>query len=122
MLKPVLVECVDRGEDAEASPAGLETRLKYIDMVDPYAHLNEHELAIFERDYPEKAALLSQFAERFRREGAAAVLLRILQAKFADIPDAARARIDGADSQTLVTWSERVLTATSVEQVLGADG
>jgi hypothetical protein len=46
------------------------------------------------------------------------VLLRILQAKFADNPDAARARIDGADSRTLVTWSERVLTATDIEQVI----
>jgi hypothetical protein len=119
---PVLVESADQGEGSEASaPADLETKLKYIDMVDPYVHLNEQELAIFERDYPKEAALLSRFAERYRREGAAAVVLRLLQRKFGEIPDAARTHIDGADSRTLLAWSERILTATTIEQVIGQE-
>ncbi|WP_425338410.1 DUF4351 domain-containing protein [Thiorhodococcus minor] len=79
---------------------------------------------------------MSTFAERFiqqgwergrlegalegRQEGEAAVLLRQLQLKFGELPSAARERVAGADAQTLLTWSERVLTARSLDEVLDA--
>ena len=78
---------------------------------------------------------MSSFAERFiqqgkqegkqegreegRQEGEAMILLRQLQLKFGDVPEAVRRRIERADARTLLQWSERVLTAASLEQVIG---
>ena len=53
-----------------------------------------------------------------RREGQAAALLRLIKAKFG--PEAAvahRERIEGADSDTLLTWSDRILAADTVGEV-----
>ena len=50
------------------------------------------------------------------------ILLRLLQLKFGAVPEAARRRIESADAQTLLAWSERVLTAESLEQVIGDEG
>lgn len=74
---------------------------------------------------------MSSFAERFiqqgkqegraegRQEGEALVLLRQLQLKFGEVPEAAREKIGHADAQTLLLWSERVLTAASLREVIG---
>ena len=51
-----------------------------------------------------------------RREGEAMVLLRLLQLKFGGVPEAIRRKIEGTDPQTLLTWSERLLTADGIEQ------
>ena len=67
--------------------------------------------------------------ERFREEGRAqgvqqgmqrgeaAVLTRQLERKFGAVPEAARQRIEAADEETLLEWSERVLTATRIDDV-----
>jgi hypothetical protein len=73
---------------------------------------------------------MSRFAERFREEGMqqgirqgmqqgeARVLERLLRLKFGELPDAVRARLAQADEATLLAWSERVLSATSLAEVL----
>ena len=81
---------------------------------------------------------MSNFAERFRNEGRdegrdegivlgirkgmvqgeARVLLRLLERKFGTLPEKTRERIEGADEATLLTWSDRVLTAERLEDVL----
>ena len=108
-----------------------EKQLKYLDFIDIYADLNENERVRYEREYPQEAEIMSSFAERFiqqgkqegreegRQEGEAMMLLRQLQLKFGDVPDAVRRRIEREDAQTLLQWSERVLTAASLEQVIG---
>jgi hypothetical protein len=50
------------------------------------------------------------------------ILLRLLQLKFGEVPDAVRCRTEDADAQTLLQWSERVLTAGSFEQAIGEEG
>jgi len=74
---------------------------------------------------------MTGFAERFieqgrqegklegKQEGEATILLRQLQLKFGGAPEMARRKIEHADSQTLLVWSERVLTAADIEQVIG---
>ncbi|MEF8794365.1 hypothetical protein [Thiohalorhabdus sp.] len=53
-----------------------------------------------------------------RREGKAAALLRLVKAKFGpEIEAAHRERIEGAGTETLLNWSERILTAETVEEV-----
>ena len=52
-----------------------------------------------------------------RKEGEAAVLLRQMELKFGPLSYEYRQRIKGADAQTLLRWSERVLTAETPEAV-----
>jgi len=55
--------------------------------------------------------------EEGRHEGEALVLLHLLRLKFGKIPDTIRQRIEQADADTLLTWSERILTAEHIEDV-----
>jgi len=65
-------------------------------------------------------------AERFREEGrqqgkhqgATLVLERWLRLKFGALPDEVQCRIEQASEQTLLMWSERVLTADRLDEVL----
>jgi len=122
-----------------------EKQLKYIEFVDIYANLDDNERVRYERDYPDEAKTMSSFAERFlqqgiqqgiqegiqqgiqrgkeegKQEGEAVMLLRLLQLKFGDVPPAIRQEIERADAQALLQWSERVLTATRIEQVIGGN-
>lgn len=53
-----------------------------------------------------------------RQEGEAAMLMRLLERRFGDLPDWARDRVRSADCAMLETWSVRLLEAASVEDVL----
>ena len=55
------------------------------------------------------------------RTGARNVLLRQLRARFGALPGAAEARIQAADAAQLDVWIDRVLTAATLDDVLGAD-
>ena len=86
------------------------------------------------RDYPDEAQTMSRFAERFREEGIqqgvqqgmqqglhqgeALVLERHLRLKLGALPDEVQRRIEQASEQTLLTWSERILTANRLDEVL----
>ena len=61
---------------------------------------------------------MSGFAERFTQQGEAKVITRLLERRFGPLPEEARRRIERADAETLLEWSERVLTAQSLEEVL----
>jgi hypothetical protein len=54
------------------------------------------------------------------REGEAALLLRLLELRFGPLDETHRGRVSQADADTLLKWGERVLTATSVEDVFKA--
>jgi flagellar biosynthesis/type III secretory pathway protein FliH len=74
--------------------------------------------------------MMSGFAERFieqglqqgleqgMQRGEAQMLLRLLARKFGTVPEAIRQRIEGAEVETLLVWSERVLTAERLEEVV----
>ena len=104
-----------------------ERRLKYLDFIDIYAALDENERIVYRQRYPEEVAEMTRFAERFiekgREEGIgqgeARVLLRQLTLKFGAVPEPVRARLESADAETLLRWSERVLTADRLEDVVG---
>jgi len=73
---------------------------------------------------------MSSFAERFReqgmregmqqgmQQGEALILVRLIERKFGALAPHLRRRIEQADPETLLRWSERVLTAGSAEEVL----
>jgi predicted transposase YdaD len=52
-----------------------------------------------------------------RREGEAEVLLRQLRFRFGVLPEEVTARINAADAETLLRWSERILSASTLDAV-----
>ena len=121
--------------DLESDP---EKQLKYLDFIDIYAALNDNERAEYQRDYPDEAETMSRFAERFHEKGMqqgiqqgiqqgmqrgmhrgeALVLERQLRLKFGALPNEVQRRIEQASEQTLLEWSERILTADRLDEVL----
>ena len=113
-----------------------ERQLKYIDFIDIYSGLDDNELADYQREYPQEAENMTTFAERFeqkglqkgiqqgiqqgRQKGEAELLLRQLQRKFGPLSESLRQRIEGADTDTLLLWAERVLTAETLQEVFTA--
>ena len=59
----------------------------------------------------------AQGIEQGRREGEARLLLGQLERKFGLLPKAMRTRVAGADSEVLLRWGERLLTAERLEEV-----
>ena len=55
------------------------------------------------------------------RKGQVQQLLRQIQLKFGDISPSHKNALQNANSQTLLVWSERILTANSLEQLLGLE-
>ena len=53
-----------------------------------------------------------------RHEGESAMLLRQIALKFGPPDPSILHRIETADAETLLQWAERLLTATSLDQVL----
>jgi predicted transposase/invertase (TIGR01784 family) len=53
-----------------------------------------------------------------RQEGETAVLLRLIERKFGPASASVRQRIAQADPETLLAWSERILTAEDLDTVL----
>jgi len=93
-----------------------EKQLKDLDFIDIYAALEDNERTRYQRDYPQEAKTMSQFAERFREEGMqqgvqqgmqqgeALVLERLLRLKIGTLSEAVRRRIEQAKgNQSLVT-------------------
>ena len=61
---------------------------------------------------------MQQGMQKGVQQGEALVLVRQLKIKFGELPEERRLQIESADTQTLLEWSERVLTAKSLEEVL----
>jgi len=111
-----------------------DKQLKYLDFIDIYAALDEHEIERYHRLYPEEVEKMSTFAERYIqqgiekgvaqgvaqgvRQGEAEMLCLLLRRKFGELPPALEARIAAADATQLLTWSERLLVAERLDQVL----
>ena len=59
-----------------------------------------------------------QGREQGQQQGEARVLMRLIERKFGQPPERVRQRILEADSETLLNWSERILTADTLDAVL----
>ena len=51
------------------------------------------------------------------QKGQTALLLRLLTTRFGELPHGYQQRLEQADSETLLTWSERILTAKTIDDV-----
>ncbi len=61
---------------------------------------------------------MQQGVRQGKHQGEALVLERLLCLKFGALPDGVQRQIEQADEQTLLAWSERVLTADRLGEVL----
>ncbi len=115
-----------------------ERRLKYLDFIDIYADLDDNERQRYAQLYPQEASTMTGFAQRFIEEGRqegkqegrkegleqgvqrgeARVLTALVRLRFGELPAAIQKRIESADADTLLIWSERVLTAPTLGDVL----
>ena len=103
-----------------------EKQIKYLDFIDIYSKLDENERQQYEQEYREEAEKMSTFAERFieqgmqqgMQQGEARILARQLTRKFGRIPEELLQKIQTADEATLLEWSDRILTASSLEEVI----
>ena len=57
-----------------------------------------------------------------RREGERDMLLRLLVRRFGEVPDDVQTRIEAAQSDALLRWSDRVLDATTLDSVFTENG
>ena len=108
----------------------IEKQIKYLDFIDIYSKLDDNERQRYEREYREEAETMSSFAERFiqqgleqgmqqgMQQGEARVLTHQLTRKFGRVPEELLRKINSADEATLLEWSDRVLTATRLEEVI----
>jgi len=51
------------------------------------------------------------------RKGSARLLLHLLQMKFGELDEQTLSRVNSADAEQLLIWSERILDADSLEEV-----
>ena len=61
---------------------------------------------------------MQQGMQQGMQEGEARVLLRLLAQRFGELPEDVRSRVADADADTRLRWSEQVLTADTIEDVL----
>jgi len=106
---------------------------KYIDFVDMYANLSNNEKQQYRVKYPEEAAAMSNFADRFIAQGMqqgvqqgmqqgvhlgeAAMLLRMLEAKFGSVASEIKQRIEAADMDELHALSSKLFAANVPEDL-----
>jgi len=101
---------------------------KYLDMLeilsdnrDLKPYIKEAEIMLTQVDVtrlPSYELGMEKGMEKGMEQGEARMLLRQLRLKFGDLPDSVEQRIGDADEAALLRWSERVLTAGRLEDVL----
>ncbi|QEP43451.1 DUF4351 domain-containing protein [Ectothiorhodospiraceae bacterium BW-2] len=60
---------------------------------------------------------MQTFIDKYVQQGEANILIRQLKTKFGMVPGETMARIEQADADTLLRWSERILTAEKPEDL-----
>jgi predicted transposase/invertase (TIGR01784 family) len=98
----------------------LSTLLRY--YVQGNTRLDEARVRTLLSETPSGETIMHTFLDRYveqgKQQGGAAVLLRQIECKFGPPSESVRERIASADPDTLLAWSERILTAEDVEAVL----
>ena len=103
-------------------------RVKYIDYIDAYANLSEDEFELYETEFAPRTrkkedvmGLLQHSHDKGMQQGVhkgeAITLRRLVTKKFGSVPKSVEERIEKANSDTLLEWSENVLSAETVEDV-----
>jgi hypothetical protein len=65
--------------------------------------------------------LAEKLIKQGRKEGSSSLVRRLIEFKFGPLAPEALAHLDAADEAALIRFGERVLRATTVEEVFGAN-
>jgi hypothetical protein len=87
-------------------------------MITMVERLLEHDDLVMELPYLRR--IREEGRQEGRREGEAEMLLRLLRIRFGTLPTDTEAHVQAADPETLLRWSERVLTAATLDEVFAA--
>jgi hypothetical protein len=98
---------------------------KYLDFIDGYANLSEAELELYHAEYVEKTedtnmGLAAFLLEKGRAEGESRIITKLLTLRFGKLPEWVEARLAEAKPEQLEAWSQRILTANTLEDVFSA--
>jgi hypothetical protein len=118
-----------RVEFYAAAVSGLERlepnpdrRLKYLDFIETYAALDDDERTQYQQTHRPETNTMSAYFDRLRQEGrqqaASSIVLRQLQRKFGVLPQEVLSRVEQADPDTLIEWSDRIITADRIDDVV----
>lgn len=77
-------------------------------------------MADLEEVRPMLRETVMEWTREWTREGEVKVLVRLLESKFGSLREEVRQRLNTADSDQLLDWSERTLTARSLNEVFGS--
>jgi hypothetical protein len=136
-LLQALARCVDLVREVRAAPNGreaLERIWRYIFVVsnpqDPEA-LVDRLIAVVGKESEEDVMTVADWLreegrkegrqegrQEGRDEGRRETLLRMMRARFGEVPETAVARIRAAGSAQLDAWADRILTAATLDDVL----
>jgi hypothetical protein len=72
-----------------------------------------------ERALRDEVSLLNDAEKRGRMEGESRLLRKMIEIKFGALPEWAELVLQSADSQLIDQWAESILTAESLEVLLG---
>ena len=61
---------------------------------------------------------MQQGMQKGLQQGEAKILIRQLTKRFGELPEETLRKIESADADTLLQWSERVLTAQTLDEIL----
>ncbi|MGV0951891.1 MAG: Rpn family recombination-promoting nuclease/putative transposase [Azonexus sp.] len=118
-LRELLALIRQIGDQTQATEI-LSTLLRY--YVQANIRLDEERVRTLLSETPVGDTTMQTFLDRYieqgKQQGGAAVLLRLVERKFGPPSESVRERIASADPETLLAWSERILTADDVEAVL----
>lgn len=119
-----LIALIDQIQDRDTAVAILESLLRY--YVQGTQRIEEPDVHALLQSTASGEPIMQTFIDRYikqgidigQQQGEAKMLLRQIERRFGPPPEAVRQRILGADSESLLRWSDRILSAESLEAVL----
>ncbi len=97
--------------------AALMALLPEEEMMTMVERLLAEEDLLADLDLPYLRRIRTEGRTEGRREGEAEMLLRLLQVRFGPLPGEVTTRVTVADAETLLRWSEQVLSAPTLDAV-----
>ncbi len=98
----------------------LESLLRY--YVQGTRRVDEHQVRTLLQQLPTGDPIMQTFIEHYieqgEKRGEAKLLLRLIERKFGPPTEPVRQQLMAADPETLLRWSDRILTADSLEAML----
>ena len=111
-----LLALIAQIEDQSEATRILYTLLRY--YVQANRRVGEVEIRALVNELPNGETLMQTFLDRYVQKGEANVLLRQIERKFGAPSQSVRRRIEEADPETILEWSERILDAETLDAVL----